>query len=196
VCYYITAAVSGVDVEGLNAVWRHAGLQVEFTELNSPMKAQCAPGEKYLFHEPGVSGCDCGTWLGSAARPVCGEPHEDKEAAKMRKKGWSQAKIDRWAQEKHQANDRAKIRAARARDDDVPWAQVVRAALDDGRAARFGLILHWYEAAIETAQFTLKRQDLSVVDLNAELLESMEEDTLYSFTRGSGSRSFSEVPLT
>ena len=189
-CYFVTAVVSGITIDGLNTAWRSAGVPAAFRAIGNPyIQKQLAPGESYALHLA-RDGCDCGTWLGKARREKdyvvgSGPAEVDKALAKVKKRSWSQARIARWVDQQLQEYERLdeEIQTREQAEREAhPWVDVVRTALAAG-ATRFGLVLHWYHAGIETADFTLARENLPPAALTTHLLDAMAEDTLYSFAR-------------
>jgi hypothetical protein len=178
-CYHITGAVKGIGLEALNAALRAAGGGMVFADASaSPVQGQLAAGERYLEHASG-GWCDCGTMLGQADPP--GEA--DRRAAKLRAKGWGQAKIDRWLAQTRQASQEKLTRRVDQSNDpgNDTWAVGITAALAAG-AAGFGLVLHWYSGAVADERFHLSRAAFPLAALDPELLSHMPHDTLYWFT--------------
>lgn len=95
-CFFIFAVLpKDADAEAVKANFRaHGRICVEAGGLSDGLRAGLAPGER-LFHTTPVH-CDCGTPLGQAASPGR-DPAKAAEAmvARLRRKGWSEAKIAR-----------------------------------------------------------------------------------------------------
>ncbi|MDR1077409.1 MAG: hypothetical protein LBL55_01835, partial [Propionibacteriaceae bacterium] len=106
-CYYVTLALGGVTGEELNAALREAGLTVRFDEVtNHHVMDHLAADELYLVR--GDSHCDCGTWLGEANRRTGQRAKYDvteRDLARLKAKGWSEQKIQRWLTEKRRATE-------------------------------------------------------------------------------------------
>ncbi|MDR0592123.1 MAG: hypothetical protein LBG60_02455 [Bifidobacteriaceae bacterium] len=189
-CYFITATVRGAGLDALNQALRDAGTGVSFADFSdSRVVGRLEPGDLYLRHDTGA--CDCDTWLGLETRAwgkdAAKRAVTEGRTAKLRAKGWSEARIRRWIQERESSADRAGLgpgqEVTAASHDAVPWVEVVRAALETARAKRFGLALHWYGGASLEDRFKLGRREFALADLTVKLLMSMEEDVLYSFRR-------------
>src|SRR5262249_55763506 len=118
-CHYVTATMSaGGDEATVRRIAKGFLLRWEQIE-NSSVRRVLVPGEKYFFTTRGM--CDCGTDLGSALRTVVGlrPPDHEREAKKLRKKGWGAAKIERHLKDRQSDYDR---RAAKAEErNDQPY---------------------------------------------------------------------------
>jgi hypothetical protein len=172
-CYFISAVISGIDVAEFNTALRNADTDVQFSEVPTPgIQSQLKSGEHYLIHDTGAS-CDCDTWLGAANR-MQSHDNLDKEVAKLRKRGWTETRIERWRSEKQESAGRADQRFADNKDN-LPWIRVIQTALANG-ATGFGLLLHWYDGDLDDARFSITRQQSPAP--TAELLSTMPEDTL------------------
>ncbi|MDR2566480.1 MAG: hypothetical protein LBC97_10610 [Bifidobacteriaceae bacterium] len=182
-CYFITATISGAGAAELNDVLRGAGSGVRFEPaLNPHVQAQLDAGESYLAHK--ASGCDCDTWLGAATRH---RPTADR-VGRLRARGWSEARIERWLLETEGAAARLAARQASPHHGDPatgePWIAVIGAALSHPRVTSFGLLLHFYSGSIDAESFQFERVDRPLAALTPDVLAAMPEDTLLSFSRG------------
>ncbi len=151
---------------------------------NPSIDSQLIHGE-YAFYATRAA-CDCGTELGAGGTS---EPPEagsslDPDATRLRRKGWSDAKIDRWIQQKTVAS---RNRARRARTHGTPetpgaadWARFLGDALATG-IDRVGLMLHWYKGDVRTEEIRFQRETVAANEISTALLRSIEEDVLYEF---------------
>ena len=179
-CHYITGTLSkGSDVKAIATIFLRYGVGCE--EIDNPhLRSQLPPGTIYIsttrMH------CDCGTELGSRGeKRKHGSSSEMRDLEKLRDKGWSEAKIERWRKNKEVArsNSYAKSGAVRVSD----WMQCLRAALESGKTSRVGLLLHWYTDKLETEGMVFKTAIPTQIDqVTSDFLLTIEEDTLYTFT--------------
>lgn len=150
------------------------------------------PGEGYLLTTRGH--CDCGTALGILRQERRSRPDEDeidevlaRESAKLRKKGWSAARIQRWLESKWTIHERSERQAGQRveshwRPDADRWLTFLREALRSGAASRAGILVHWYDGTIEHERFPLlNRLELDVAPVATDDLLEMKSDTLYEF---------------
>jgi hypothetical protein len=189
VCYFITAAVAGANADEVNAALRRAGSDGAFADAGaSPIRAQLKAGEVYLEHRSGAQ-CDCGTQLGSANRasgPSAVSAATSRAVAKLRAKGWGDARIRRWREQRAHAAERGNRpeRGTPATPDNESWATAIRAVLEGTHASRFGLALHWYSGSPSREEFRLLRSEFPLPALSVALLAGVPEDTLCWFLRG------------
>jgi hypothetical protein len=173
------------------------GFLLRWEQIHNPSVAKALlPGETYFFTTRGM--CDCGTDLGSAHRidATLRRPDHDREAKKLRKKGWGAAKIERRTKDR-QADFERRQAEADARKDQPPyhaqlWCDFIHAVLDAGAARSIGILLHFYSGRIDSERIPIAgRRSLNAVELTAGFLLELEEDVLYEFngTRRSAARS-------
>ena len=107
---------------------------------------------------------------------------------KFRKQGWSEAKIQRWLEQKEQTKERHR------REDEVlangggpevdRWIEFLDDLIRCGPSSRFGLLLHWYGGSVEGERIKIKRRErVKLSELNPERLMRIEEDVLYEVVR-------------
>jgi hypothetical protein len=183
-CHFITACLPDtVSVRQLRAVLK--AHRQTLRPLDNPwVEEQLPAGSQYLTCT--VKYCDCGTCLGWSARQEEAGPEAD-ETSRLRRKGWSEARIGRWREERRLARERAEQARGEAapREQADAWAAYVRDLLDQPGAAWFGLLLHWYRDSPETERVRLR--DAVAVPrhrLTPETLLGMQEDVLYLFRSG------------
>src|SRR5262245_20142392 len=104
-CHYITATLPhDVELKSIAPIFESYKLGFELIS-NPHVAAQVDPQDWYILTSR--KHCDCGTALGSLnqqqARKVSSY---DRELKKFRKQGWSEAKIQRWLEQKEQTKER------------------------------------------------------------------------------------------
>ena len=121
--------------------------------------------------------CDCGTVL----RQLYPAPHErslGKQLAKHRAQGWSEAKLQRWLDQKSKGDDR------RSREDKADlerWDGFLQSIVSAERIPRLGLLIHFYgNRRAERKALTWQRFRIGNVD--REFLKSLQEDVVYEIT--------------
>jgi len=134
--------------------------------------------------------CDCGTPLGSLTAKhnqrgrAEGESSHGTAVAKLKKKGWSQAKIDRWLGEKEIASERTSLQRANSSGADLnSWCQFIKTFLPANQGKALGILLHWYSGSLEDEKIEIK--SIERIPLSEELekdLLSIREDVLYLFS--------------
>ncbi len=117
---------------------------------------QLRHGERYFLTTRGM--CDCGTEIGARIRTDATLPPQDPDYSRtiknFKKKGWSDAKIDRWlAQSKADATRKHAEAAARLsgpHPEIERWIQFVTAVLTEHHASWIGIMVHWYGGNLTT----------------------------------------------
>ena len=127
--------------------------------------------------------CDCGTSLGSR-KAVTGRMNLDKskEIKKLEKKGWSQKKIERSIEQKEILIEKRKSNQKNTGESCQEWVDIINELLHNKATRRFSLLLHWYSKSLESEKINIVGKfQISLNELDSEYLESMDEDSLYSF---------------
>jgi hypothetical protein len=179
-CYYITATVPAeCNLEVLRQVIEKHGFG--FTSLtNSSITAQLPKGSQY-YRATG-SYCDCDDGFGYSFHYDRPSNQNDltKYANKLRKKGWSEAKIHRSLQERTLAHEKPRPGIPESAD---RWIKFFREIPLEKQTPKIGLITHFYQGDIETEDFHIKStQILVLADLRQETILGLEDDVLYTFT--------------
>ncbi len=186
-CHFITCLVApGVSLIELQPLCNKHGMLFGPIE-NSFVRAQIPPGH-YVRATQSV--CDCGTPLGSLSAKhnskslAEGENAHAASVAKLKKKGWSQAKIDRWLGEKETASERTSLQRANSSGADLKsWCEFILAYLKASEGEALGILLHWYHGSLDNEKISI--QSIERIPLTEELeknLLSMREDVLYLFS--------------
>src|SRR5262249_8003102 len=152
----------------------------------SPVQRSLEPDEHYLQLSSG--NCDCGTVLGSLRRLSDRSSRVSEQAAKLRRRGWSESRIERTlAARADAARQRVQARHARFGDahlDADQWLSLLRELIAASGAAYVGLLLHWYAGSVEAEPIAIRRREAVALDaVTADFLLWVEEDVLYVFTR-------------
>lgn len=186
-CYFVTATLPfNVKVESVASVFESHNLG--FKLLSNPhVAAQLEPGDLYVLTTRGY--CDCDTALGSLnSRDNYGTVNYERELTKFRRQGWSEAKIQRWLEQKEQMKERLlrdnQHRAEASADpaQATHWIGLIEGLLWSGYARRLGLLLHMYGGSVSGERVNiLSREQVTLGELNSERLMRMKEDVLYEF---------------
>ena len=175
-CTYITAVLpEGTDKGAAAKVFDRHKHGFEILE-----KAPPAVGREDLYVLTTRKHCDCGTALGSGADRVEERKNPLDEVPQLRKKGWSETKIQRWLSDKLNPPQRAEPN----REEELArWEAFIRDVLETGVAPSLGLFVHFYNERFEDDIIRhVERVPLS--QLTTELLLNMRDDTLYIFLPG------------
>ena len=182
-CHYITAALpAGVDLKSLKPILK-AHRQVLRPAENRFVQEQLPAGAQYLSCTS--KHCDCGTALGWLhLQDERTAPPGDE--AKLRRKGWSEARIQRWSAERARAEEKVEraVAAGTPHEEAERWAAFLRAVLKWGEAEWFGLLLHWYRGDAETERIHFADTvQVASAEVDADSILRLREDVFYRFTR-------------
>lgn len=173
-CFYIALVVRGGDAAIIDHVLRKHGRQAK-PIANASVASTLSPGEALFLTT--VGHCDCGT----ALAPVTVDPtgKRNAHAAKLSKKGWSQAKIDRWLYDRVKADERAEDRRhANTPDSFEYWSRIVIDLMSTPGVQQAGLLLHFYSGDIEDEAIEPVRKTVPVRDIEASLTHIREDQLL------------------
>ena len=178
-CYYITGSISGkVTVKELNSVGQEFGLKFE-TCPNEFVQEQLKSGECYIWKY--CDYCDCGTILGSLNKKNV-KRREDKiksEVEKRKRKGWSEAKIQRFLNDKNEGIGQYKSRVE-TENEILEWIDFCKKLFETTPINTFGILIHWYNGdfSLENEKITLNgRIFIDKSELTTNNLLEIEEDT-------------------
>lgn len=172
-CYYIALLVRGGGASAIDQVLRNHGRQARPLANLSIADALEAGKAQFLTT---AGNCDCGTALAPAT--VDRTTKRTQQAAKLAKKGWSQAKVERWLVDREKADGRADERRHANTPDSVEmWSRVIRELMSVPGVQQAGLLLHFYSGDIERETIEPLRVTVPLQDFGASL-QGLREDQL------------------
>ena len=183
-CHYITGSISGkVTVQEINSVGQEFGLKFEPC-LNEFVQNQLKSEESYIWKY--CKPCDCGTLLGSLSEKNTkrAEGVNELEIEKLKRKGWSEAKIQRFLNDKNKKVEQNVIDLERqkmyAENGIQMWIDFYKKLFETTAIKTFGLLLHWYKGNVVSERINLNGRILiDKSELTAKNLLEIEEDKLY-----------------
>src|SRR4051812_35602626 len=97
-CHYVTAVVPGAaGLDAVSAILNRHGFG--FRQIaNRHVQSQLRAGDVQILTTRAM--CDCGTPLASRSRSVEPAAHPQSMLPKLRARGWSEARIQRWLAER------------------------------------------------------------------------------------------------
>lgn len=180
-CRFITAVVpADIDLQSVKPLLDKYGMS--FEEVRNSFVESQLEGDRYVRATRSV--CDCDTGLGSSSDSpgeVLTVATVSNDIDKLKKKGWSQHKIERWLAEKSGTVDRNQ-QAVRSKNDAelAQWREFISAMFSDTITKRLGLLIHMYNGTLEDEQIQIKRINrISLSEQFENKLLEMEEDVLY-----------------
>ena len=183
-CHYITGSMSGkVTVQELNSVGQEFRLQFE-TCPNEFVQKQLKSGESYIWKC--CEYCDCGTLLGSLSEKNTkrAESVNEVKIKKLKRKGWSETKIQRFLDEKNRkAEQNAKDlerQIISAESGIQKWIDFCKKLFETTSIKTFGILLHWYGGGVSNERININERILIArSELTTKNLLEIEEDRLY-----------------
>ena len=182
-CLYITATLPrSAKLDCVAPIF--VAYKLSFEAISNPyVLEQLPPGEVYLSTTG--SHCDCGSALGSLGGrdDPAGYEHELK---KLRRKGWSEAKILRWLEQKEQTKEKhVREDEARARSHTPAaqhWVDFISAVLNSRCTDKVGILLHFYHMDVQGERIKiLGKKRVGAGELTPRVLMEMEYDVVYEF---------------
>ncbi len=178
-CHYITLVAPTEDVAALREVMERHGRAAHPIANPSVKKVLRGDERQYLTAR---ASCDCGTIL--AHQPETSDEVEErlgKEAARLRRKGWSEAKIARAMEERR----RADARPGRPGPDSIElWKDVMRDLGHELKVSHVGFLVRLYSGALDTEVFNATRRDVPKGAPWDQALASMAADEVTIFRLG------------
>ncbi|MCC6361085.1 MAG: hypothetical protein IT450_20275 [Phycisphaerales bacterium] len=183
-CYFITLVVGGADAGSIDPILRRHGRQATPVR-NASLARVLAEGERqYLTC---ADQCDCGSALvpgeSTSARRNPRAATLQKRAARLSRKGWSQAKIDRWVSEHVQADAWSERQRHTKRADTLKmWTAIITDLVALPGVERAGLLLHQYSGSVDEEILNPLRETVSIKDFESRL-RNLREDQLLMAAR-------------
>ncbi len=183
-CHYITGIISGeTTIAEINSIGKEFGLEFEACP-NEFVQKQLKYGESYILKHSKY--CDCGTPLGMLNQKNAkqAEGVKDSEIEKLKQKGWSEAKIQRFLNDKNkrveQKAKKLEPRKSSAESGVQEWVGFCKKLFETTSIKTFGILLHWYSGLVESERIKLNgRHLIDKSNLTTKNLLEIEEDTLY-----------------
>lgn len=183
-CHFITGVFTGkVSVESINAIGKDFELKFENC-VNDFVQSQLKSREHYIIKWSKY--CDCGTLLGSLNEEKTNNIQRVKksELEKLKKKGWSNFKIERYIADKNKNIQKQAFsleqQKERAVENIKEWTDFINRLFAETSVESFGLLLHWYSGLVETERIKISgRETILSTNLTGMNLLEMEEDKLY-----------------
>lgn len=185
-CTFITTWVyENSSQEKLKAILSVNGF--DFQEYpDSPIKSKL---EVPIYFRPTKGLCDCGTDLGNANYISATVDKTSKKIADLRKKKWSEAKINRWLNE-HQLSEQKRLKSNEVREKldtskvkNKSWLKLFNAILENNEFKVFGFLFHEYHGNQTTEDFVLKAKvHFNLKQIDESDLDKLEPDVPYEIS--------------
>jgi len=169
VCHFICLTLpADADAGAARAILERHGRRLEPVGSGKLVRALDAREQAYYT----CKDCDCGTSLGH--QPPDGPPRtHDREEAKLRRAGWSEAKIRRRREQQAAAAAHQPRPTGPDPHEVAVWRAIVGELLAAG-VRRVGLVVHWASDRVEPGPVVAR----AALDAT---LPKLEENRLYRF---------------
>jgi hypothetical protein len=146
---------------------------------NASVEEHLEPGSHYFRAFEGH--CDCDTVLGTARWEKPSVEITQGELDKLRRKGWTEQKIERWIAQHDELHARRTAEAAKERTYDLRrWQALIDATVRSYASPYFVVLLHMYDGTLEGDCVPIRREvRVPEADVTDEYLVGLEEDVLY-----------------
>lgn len=176
-CHFITLIAPTDDVAAVRAVMDRYGRTAEPIENPSVRKVLCDDERQYLTTR---GHCDCGTVIGRRNdTPEAAAERLAKEEARMRRKGWSHAKIARATEDRRKAD----AKPGGGADSLELWNAVLHDLLEELGLPYAGLFVRSYSGDIAAEAFGASRRDVPSCAPVLDALASLEHDEVTIFRK-------------
>ena len=178
-CHFVTLIAPTDDVDAVRTIMERYDRGASPVD-NPSVRMALREGERQYLTTRGH--CDCGTVL--ASRRDAPESFEDKlarEVARMRRKGWSEAKIARAAEDRRKADARPR---SGGRDSFELWEAALHDLGGELRLPYAGLLVRFYSGAVATEVFNASRREAQRNVLLHDALRSLNPDEMTVFMLG------------
>ncbi len=181
-CTFISITLpKSAKIDACRAVFAEHRLAMDAMETNGRPKGVLST-ENYYFTCNGH--CDCGTRLGSTYRAIKSQSNVSEETIvdDLRKKGWSEAKIQRRLDDlnKTKAKEERAMEALSEHwgNELESWIRLIQQLFSQKLASYVGITVNDYSGMLSSPRFNLKRIVLSKHSLTADVLENLAPTTL------------------
>jgi len=174
-CHFITAILpKSANIQQLEQLASKHGMKLS-PQANLGISRQIKPDELPFLTT--AAHCDCGTSLGSDHRQSRTEIDIARESEKLRKKGWSESKIQRSLNQK----ERDLLRQGSLQADVQRWQDFIVSAIQFRYTPYIGLLLHNYHGPLNE-QFTLTDRVITILaPMSHTSLTGMRENVVQEF---------------
>lgn len=185
-CHYITGIINdGTNLELVNNIGGKYG--ITFSEAsNEHITKQLNSDQKYIWKNSKY--CDCGTALGAINFIEEGINSNEKDLKRLKKKGWSDTKINHWLENKKRSEQKdervAEHKQGNYEQDAENWISFLIELSEHSGIGYFGILFHWYSVGVETERVELLvHERLNLNELSPNYIYRMKEDTVYEISR-------------
>lgn len=153
-----------------------------YRELNNnSLQAQIGSSKQIILTTKGH--CDCGSILGINDQASNRGIDIKKEKKKLRKKKWSESKIERYLSDKLKEQNKKREESELGNEaEETNWVNLSRVLRN--QMSKFGILYHQFSGLIEDEEFEIEQiNQISMTLLNAGEMRNFKEDQLNWITK-------------
>lgn len=175
-CHFVTLIAPTDDADAVRTIMDQHGRAADPADNPSIRKVLHEGERQYVTSR---SQCDCGTVLAPRHEaPDTFERTLAKEEARMKRKGWSKAKITRAMEDRRKADARP---SGGGGDSLELWNAVLGDLRDELKLPYAGLFVRFYSGAMATEVFEASRREVPAGTPWQDALASLEHDEVTIF---------------
>jgi hypothetical protein len=175
-CHFITLIVSTQEDEAVREIMKRHGRDATPIDNPSVRKVLASDERQYLTT---AGHCDCGTVL-APNQDYAGNFEKElvHDVARMRRKRWSEAKIDRAIEGRRKAFAKPRGRGS---DSFELWNAALQDIGNQLELAQVGLLIRFYSGGIATEVFKASRREVPAKTALLDALHSIADDEVTMF---------------
>lgn len=177
-CTFITAILgTETDLPQMRQLCEKHGFGTDAMD-NVSLRVLMPHGIQFL---PVGGSCNCDTALGFAQRTTYQSHDLEHDIRKLKRKGWTTTKIERWRKSKEhslqQKERQPYLELSR-------WKAWINEIVGIHTVKDFMIVLHFFKGTLDSEPIQIKRvEKLNIETLSVEQLALLDSDVLYQFTR-------------
>jgi len=176
-CQYITLTLpKDTDLESIKPVFEKFGLTQKVIH-NQFVEEQIRKKDYYISSTSNM--CDCGSVIASNSKQLSTDQRYKSDIQRMKKKGWSDTKINRWIEQKQNG-----VHDKELLEDNNRWTSFIQEITNEKQVVRVGILIHWYSLGLEEEKIEIKEiQNIKVDAITEDTLEKLDYDKMYYFIK-------------
>lgn len=181
-CFFLTGYLkSDSDVKAVRKIAIDHNLAWTPIKNDSIMEQLESGATQYLTNKE-ICGCylsPTGHWWVTNTK----DSDLEKKVKKLRKKGWSESKINKWVEEKEKDISRKFDSLVTSGLDGKNWLSFLSEVFESGSASSVGVLFHFYGDLEKETIDLISETSHSIGEIDEWFLQNLKMDHFYWFTR-------------
>ena len=182
-CYFITCFIPttakfelvAAEAEENGLIWS----EIENSYLTMQLDTS---KEKYRYFYTTKGMCDCQSAIGIQHRMRRKNTTASTNAINRKIKGWSEAKVKRWLEQKMASEDKLAYRSPQGVNEISRWITFISGVLNNEFSKKVGVLLHFYSKNVHDEVLNL-RNSIDIKNVTEKDLLNIETDRVYFFSK-------------